>query len=206
MFQRTWDTLKDGFELKGKWHSDFFKNDKPIVLELGCGGGEYTVGLAQMYPDKNYIGVDIKGARMWKGAKQVDEKGLKNVAFVRTHVELIENFFGPDEVSEIWLTFSDPQPQLSRRKKRLSSPEFLNRYDSFLRKENIIHMKTDDPQLFEYTLEVIEEGGHKKEFVSFDVYNEVVPPEVTSFQTHYEKIWLKEGKSIQYLKFRMKKS
>lgn len=206
MFQRTWDGLQDGFELKGKWHSEFFKNDNPIVVELGCGGGEYTVGLAQMYPEKNYIGIDIKGARMWKGAKQVHDLGLKNVAFLRTHVELIENFFAKDEVSEIWLTFSDPQPRHSRRKKRLSSPQFLKRYDSFLREDNIIHMKTDDPPLFQYTLDVIEEDGHEKRFVCYDVYHESVPPEVSGIQTHYEKIWLKEGRRIHYLNFKMKKS
>jgi tRNA (guanine-N7-)-methyltransferase len=206
MFQRDFEALKSGFELKGKWHTEFFKNDNPIVLELGCGKGEYTVGLAQLQPEKNYIGIDIKGARMWRGARQVKELGLKNVAFIRTHIELTESFFGPDEVSEIWLTFSDPQPRKSKFKKRLSSHQFLKRYSSFLCDENTIHMKTDNRPLFDFTLGVIEEGAHEKGFVSFDVYEDGAPPEVTGIKTFYEQMWLKEGRTIHYLNFRMKKS
>jgi len=153
---------------------------------------------------ENFIGVDIKGARMWVGCKQVRELGLKNVAFIRTRIELIENFFGKDEVSEIWLTFSDPQPRKSRQKKRLSSPQFLKRYSRFLQKDNLIHLKTDNPQLFDYTLEVIEAYGHQKGDVSFDVYGQGAPPDVMEIQTFYEQMWIGEGRTIHYLNFRMK--
>ena len=204
MFQRSFEELEDGFHLKGKWHKSYFKNNNPIILELGCGKGEYTVGLAQRNPDKNYIGMDIKGARMWVGCKKVHELGLKNVAFIRTRIELIEHFFGPDEVSEIWLTFSDPQPRKSRSKKRLSSPQFLKRYSHFLRKDNLIHLKTDNPDLFKYTLEVIEGGNHEKGFVSHDVYNGEAPAGVKEIQTFYEEMWREEGRTIHYLNFRMK--
>jgi tRNA (guanine-N7-)-methyltransferase len=206
LFQRSFEELRDGFHLQGKWHSEYFGNNNPIILELGCGKGEYTVGLASRYPDKNFIGVDIKGARMWVGCKKAKELGLKNVAFIRTRIELIEHFFGSDEVSEIWLTFSDPQPRKSRRKKRLSSPQFLQRYSSFLKDDNLIHMKTDNRPLFDYTMKVIEEFGHKKGFVSFDVYNDGAPPEVMEIQTFYEQIWREEGRTIHYLNFRMKKA
>lgn len=205
LFQRSFEELQGGFHLKGKWHSDYFKNQNPIVLELGCGKGEYTLGLAERYPDRNFIGVDIKGSRMWVGCKKVQELGLRNIAFIRTRIELIANFFDKDEVSEIWLTFSDPQPRKSRAKKRLSSPEFLKRYSHFLKDDNLIHLKTDNRPLFDYTLEVIATGGHEKGFVSFDVYGEGAPPEVTGIRTFYEQMWLEEGRTIHYLNFRMKK-
>ena len=204
LFQRNFEDLRGGFHLKGKWHKDFFGNDNPIILELGCGKGEYTVGLAQRHPDQNYIGVDIKGSRMWVGCKQVRDLGLNNVAFIRTRIELIENFFAKDEVSEIWLTFSDPQPRKSRQKKRLSSPQFLKRYSHFLRKDNLIHLKTDNPQLFDYTLEVIKTHAHEKGFVSFDVYGQGAPADVTDIKTFYEQMWIEEGRTIHYLNFRMK--
>ena len=203
LFQRCFEELVDGFHLQGRWHEDYFKNQNPIVLELGCGKGEYTVGLAQRYPEKNFIGVDIKGSRMWVGCKQVEEQGLKNVAFIRTRIELIESFFAKDEVSEIWLTFSDPQPNKAR--KRLSSPQFLKRYSSFLSDDNLIHMKTDDRPLFNFTLRVIEEHKHDKGFVSFDVYGQGAPPEVMEIQTFYEQMWIEEGRTIHYLNFKMKK-
>ncbi|MDT8393843.1 MAG: tRNA (guanosine(46)-N7)-methyltransferase TrmB [Bacteroidales bacterium] len=205
LFQRSFEELRNGFHLKGKWKSDFFNNQNPIILELGCGKGEYTVELARRFPEKNFIGVDIKGARMWVGCKKVHELGLKNVAFIRTRIELIENFFDHDEVSEIWLTFSDPQPRKSRAKKRLSSPQFLKRYSHFLHHDNLIHLKTDNRQLFDYTLEVIAEGGHEKGFVSYDVYHLGAPPEVMEIQTFYEQMWREEGRTIHYLNFRMKK-
>ena len=205
LFQRSFEELEDGFHLKGKWHKEYFKNQNPIILELGCGKGEYTISLAERNPDKNYIGMDIKGARMWVGCKKVQEQGLKNVAFIRTRIELIERFFGPDEVSEIWLTFSDPQPRKSKQKKRLSSPQFLKRYSHFLREDNLIHMKTDNPDLFKYTLDVVSEGGHEKGFVCHDVYNGEAPAEVKEIQTMYEEMWREEGRTIHYLNFRRKR-
>jgi tRNA (guanine-N7-)-methyltransferase len=205
LFQRSFEQLREGFRLKGRWRAEYFGNDNPIILELGCGKGEYTVGLAQRHTDKNYIGVDIKGSRMWVGCKKVQELGIGNVAFIRTRIELIEHFFGQDEVDEIWLTFSDPQPRKSKEKKRLSSPQFLQRYSSFLKKENLIHLKTDNRTLFDYTLEVIASCGHKKGFVSYDIYNDEVPSEVKEIQTFYEEMWREEGRTIHYLNFMLTK-
>jgi tRNA (guanine-N7-)-methyltransferase len=204
LFQRSFEQLHGGFHLKGKW-KEFFGNDKPIILELGCGKGEYTIGLAQSHPDRNYIGMDIKGSRMWVGCKQVRDLGLKNVAFIRARIALIEHFFGKDEVSEIWLTFSDPHLREGHKRKRLSSPQYLRRYSSFLKDENIIHLKTDNPVLFEFTQEVIEEGGHELGFISDDVYEKGAPPEVMEIQTFYEQMWREEGRTIHYLNFKMKK-
>lgn len=206
LFQRSFEQLEDGFHLKGRWHEDYFGNDNPIILELGCGKGEYTIGLARRNPDKNYIGVDIKGSRMWVGCKKAEELELKNVAFIRTRIVLIERFFGSDEVSEIWLTFSDPHLRGAHNRKRLSSPQFLQRYSKFLKEDNLIHLKTDNRPLFDYTLRVIEEGNHDKGVVSFDVYEEGAPPEVMGIQTFYEEMWREEGRTIHYLNFRMKKS
>jgi tRNA (guanine-N7-)-methyltransferase len=203
MFQRSFEELVDGFHLQGRWHEEYFKNQNPIILELGCGKGEYTIGLAQRFPEKNFIGMDIKGARMWVGCKKVQEQGLKNVAFIRTRIELIERFFARDEVSEIWLTFSDPQPNKAR--KRLSSPQFLQRYSSFLKDDNLIHLKTDDRPLFNYTLKVIDEYKHDKGLVSFDVYGKGAPPEVVEIKTFYEQMWIEEGRTIHYLNFKMNK-
>src|ERR1051325_9312258 len=145
----------EGFTLKGKWNKDFFKKDQPIVLELGCGRGEYTIGLARRFPDKNFIGIDIKGARLWRGAKTGMEENLTNVGFLRILIDQIQYFFGENEVSEIWITFPDPQPQLSRERKRLTHPQFVNRYAGFLKPNGIIHLKTDSTSLYEYTLETI---------------------------------------------------
>ena len=206
LFQRSFEQLEDGFHLKGRWHEDYFGNDKPIILELGCGKGEYTIGLARRNPDKNYIGVDIKGSRMWVGCKKAEELELKNVAFIRTRIVLIERFFATDEVSEIWLTFSDPHLRGAHNRKRLSSPQFLQRYSKFLKEDNLIHLKTDNRQLFDYTLKVIEKGDHDKGVVSFDVYEEGAPPEVMGIQTFYEEMWREEGRTIHYLNFRMKKT
>ncbi|MEN8224845.1 MAG: tRNA (guanosine(46)-N7)-methyltransferase TrmB [Bacteroidota bacterium] len=205
MFQRSFEQLSDGFHLTGKWHDEYFNNQNPIIVELGCGKGEYTIGLAQRNPDKNYIGVDIKGSRMWVGCKRVQELGLKNVAFIRARINLIERFFDKNEVSEIWLTFSDPHLRGAHSRKRLSSPQFLRRYSKFLKDDNIIHLKTDDPTLFQFTLDVIEEGGHEIGIVSRDVYGEGAPPEVMEIQTFYEQMWIEEGRTIQYLNFKMNK-
>ena len=154
-FQPTYDEISTGYFLKGKWASDFFKNNNPIVLELGCGKGEYSVGLARRYPDKNFIGLDIKGARMWRGCKTAVDENIQNIAFLRTRIELIEHYFAENEISEIWITFPDPQPRRIKENKRLTSPAFLKRYASILKKDLIIHLKTDAFLLYFYTMEII---------------------------------------------------
>lgn len=189
------------FEHKGTWNSSFFKNDNPIVLELGCGKGEYTIGLAERYPEKNFIGFDIKGARLWKGLTMAREKGLTNVAFVRTKIDHINYFFAEDEISEIWITFPDPQPRLSRSKKRLTSPQFLERYSDILKKDGIIHLKTDSTLLYNFTLEVIDEHHLPLHFHSNDLYATDEELEVKSIRTFYEQIWLAQGLTIKYIRF-----
>lgn len=203
-FQPYYHELMAGFPLKGKWHQDFFKNDYPIVLELGCGKGEYTYGLARKYPDKNFIGIDLKGARMWKGATAANEDGLQNVAFVRTRIEQILHFFGPNEVSEIWLTFSDPQPKYERR--RLSSPRFLNLYREILKPNAIIHIKTDNRELFDYTLEVIEFFNLPLHYSTKDLYQSNYEGDAPQIQTYYEKKYLEEGIPINYAQFSLNES
>ncbi|MCF8297254.1 MAG: tRNA (guanosine(46)-N7)-methyltransferase TrmB [Saprospiraceae bacterium] len=202
-FEPSYEKLKEGFSLKGNWRADFFKNQNPIIIELGCGKGEYTVGLAEKYPDKNYIGIDLKGARMWRGCKDSIEKNMKNVAFVRSKIQNLEYFFAQDEIDEIWLTFPDPQPRSSKENKRLSSPAFINRYKNILKKDAIIHLKTDDVFLFDYTLGVIAEYKHELIFETHDLYKSGINDDVMDFQTHYEKIFLREGKKINYLKFKL---
>lgn len=201
-FQPSYPELINGFQLKGCWHEKFFRNDNPIVLELGCGKGEYSVNLAKKYPGKNFIGIDIKGARMWKGASISNSEKLPNTAFIRTSIELIESVFEPGEVNEIWITFPDPQPNKPRIKKRLTSPQFLERYKKILAQEAVIHLKTDNTTLFEYTLEVISGGNHELLYVTRDLYNSGLEDETTQIQTFYEKMFLKEGISIKYLRFK----
>jgi tRNA (guanine-N7-)-methyltransferase len=195
--------MKEGFSLKGYWHEDFFKNENPISLELGCGKGEYTVGLAERYPAKNFIGIDIKGARMWKGCKIAYENVIRNVAFIRSKIEFITNFFEKGEVSEIWLTF--PDPQLKKERKRLSSPMFLERYRQILNEDHLIHLKTDSVDLFKYTLAMIENEGHELLYSNDDIYNKTAPDEVRSIRTFYEEKFLEKGMTIHYLKFKLKK-
>jgi tRNA (guanine-N7-)-methyltransferase len=190
-----------GFPLKGGWNTKYFHNEHPITLELGCGKGEYTVGLARKYPSRNYIGVDIKGARMWRGAKTALEEQIPNVAFVRTQISFIGVFFGNEEVSGLWITFPDPHPALSEKNKRLTSPRFLNYYRQVLKKDAVIHLKTDDDGLYQYTLEVIEEGGHHLLFNTPNLYKEAAGEEAAEIQTFYENRWLLEGKTIKYLRF-----
>lgn len=196
------DIYKKDHPLKGKWNAEIFKNNNPIVLELGCGKGEYSVGMAQMFPDKNFIGVDIKGSRMWKGATESYEKGIKNIAFLRTRIELIESFFGKDEVSEIWITFPDPQLKKARVKKRLPGPVFLNKYRNFLVDNGIIHLKTDNDVLYEYTLSIAEFNNFTILKNTSDLYSESVD-NTLSIQTYYESQFRTQGISIKYLKFQL---
>ena len=187
------------FEMKGKWHENFFKNNNPIVLELGCGRGEYTVGLGRMFPDKNFIAVDIKGARMWSGATESISEGLANVAFLRTNIEIIERFFAEGEVSEIWLTFSDPQ--MKKATKRLTSTYFMNRYRQFLKPDGIIHVKTDSNFMFTYTRYMIEENKLPVLFITEDLYHSNLVDDILGIKTYYEQQWLDRGLSIKYIKF-----
>ena len=189
------------FEMRGKWREEFFKNDNPIVLELGCGRGEYTVGLGRMYPDKNFIGVDIKGARMWTGATDALNEGMKNVAFLRTNIEIIDRFFAEGEVSEIWLTFSDPQ--MKKATKRLTSTYFMNRYRKFLASDGLIHLKTDSNFMFTYTKYMVEENKFPVEFCTDDLYHSGLADDILSIRTYYEQQWLDRGLNIKYMKFRL---
>jgi tRNA (guanine-N7-)-methyltransferase len=187
--------------IKGKWNETFFKKKQPLVLELGCGRGEYTVNLAQLHPERNYIGVDIKGARLWRGAKTVQEVGMTNVGFLRTQIELITNFFEVGEVNEIWVTFPDPQPQRSREKKRLTSPRFLKLYRQFLTSNGVIHLKTDNRDLYEYSLEVAKNEGAHIECATDNLYSSGVADEILSIQTTYERKFMEQGFSICYLRY-----
>ncbi|NVO20589.1 MAG: tRNA (guanosine(46)-N7)-methyltransferase TrmB [Bacteroidetes bacterium] len=205
-FQPTWEELRDGFSLKGSWHKSFFKNDNPIIVELGCGKGEYTVDLGRRYPGKNYIGIDKKGARMWRGAKTSKEIVLPNVAFVRMRAESIAEVFAAAEIDEIWITFPEPQPNSPRTKKRFTSPQFIERYRKILKENGIIHLKTDNDLFYTYTLEVIKESNHKLLYSTDDLYNSPDDPEIKDVlpvQTHYEKIWLDKGLKIKYLRFQL---
>ncbi|MCF6170873.1 MAG: tRNA (guanosine(46)-N7)-methyltransferase TrmB [Bacteroidales bacterium] len=203
LFQLQYEGLIKGFDLKGNWSGGFFKNENELVIELGCGKGEYTTGLAQRYPDKNFIGLDIQGARLWRGLKTAAEGKLKNVAFIRVRINLSPFCFGKNEVSEIWITFPDPRARKSDAKKRLTSPEFLERYKTFLKPGGIIHVKTDNIIFFENTLDVIGEGGHELLYATYDVYAEGFDNELTQIETFYEKKWRANGTKIKYLKFRL---
>ena len=203
LFQYRYEEVVNGFFLKGKWNREFFKNDHPLILELGCGKGEYTVGMAQRYPEKNFIGVDIKGARLWRGLKTAQEENLKNVAFVRTRIELSEYYFGQQEVDELWITFPDPQIKASRERKRLTSPRFLKRYACFLKPGAVIHLKTDALLLYDYTREIIAQGGHTLLDASEDIYGSGMNNEMTQIQTFYEKKWLEYGTKIRTLAFKL---
>lgn len=198
---------KAPFEMRGQWHEKFFNNDNPIVLELGCGRGEYTVWLARLFPDKNFIGVDIKGARMWTGATESLNEGMKNVAFLRTHIEFIDRFFAPGEVAEIWLTFSDPQ--MKKVTKRLTSTFFLERYRRFLVNDGLVHLKTDSNFLFTYTNYVVDENKLPVLFRTDDLYHTLSVEKdeevqrILGIQTYYEQQWIARGLNIKYLKFQL---
>ncbi len=195
--------IKDDFFLKGLWNEKVFENDNPIVLELGCGKGEYSVGLAQRYPDKNFIGIDIKGARIWKGAKTAIELGLKNVFFLRTKVDFIDKFFAENEVSEIWIPHPDPQPKKPR--KRLTSPQFLTLYQKIIVDNAKIHLKTDNYNLHIYTRDVLSANNIQPIEFYEDIYAAKLNNEVTEIKTFYEKMFLSEGTKITYVSFRLDK-
>ena len=220
VFEYPFSVVEDvPFEMRGRWRESFFKNDNPIVLELGCGRGEYAVGLARRYPNCNFIGVDIKGARMWSGATESLREGLTNVAFLRTNIEIIDRFFAPDEVQEIWLTFSDPQ--MKKATKRLTSTYFLQRYRRFLNDGGLVHLKTDSNFLFTYTKYVIEVNHLPMEECTEDLYGslptaqlaETLEPSTNeeqesgafdlSIKTYYEQQWISRGLTIKYLRFRL---
>ena len=193
------------------WHKEFFHNDNPIILELGCGRGEYTVGLAARYPDKNYIGIDIKGARMWAGAKQAELAGMRNVAFLRTNIEMLTHFFAPNEVAEIWITF--PDPQMKKATKRLTSTYFMQRYAELLQENGVIHLKTDSPFLYTYTQAMVKENKYPLLVDTADLYDKSRESEVENresdieearaLQTHYEHQWLDRGLTIKYLRWQL---
>ena len=216
VFQYPYSVVSDvPFAMRGHWREQYFKNQNPIVLELGCGKGEYAVGLARKYPELNFIGVDIKGARMWTGATQATQEGLKNVAFLRTNIEIIDRFFSQDEVQEIWLTFSDPQ--MKNPRKRLTSTYFMERYRHFLVDGGCIHLKTDSNFLFTYTKYMVERNALPVEAMTEDLYSSVAPTDAVSssisigknevlqqaasIQTYYESMWLARGLNIRYMKF-----
>jgi tRNA (guanine-N7-)-methyltransferase len=203
VFQVTSHTLREGagFEMKGKWNELFFKNNHPIVLELGCGKGEYTVGLSQLYPEKNFVGVDIKGARLWTGAKESFEKGMKNVAFLRTNIEMIHHFFAENEVSEIWLTF--PDPQMKKVTKRLTATNFMKSYQQFVKPNGLIHLKTDSNFMFSYTCEMVKANNYPVVFSNNDLYASALQDPILSIKTYYEQQWLDRGLTIKYIQFNL---
>lgn len=206
VYQPTRDeVVNNTFALKGNWNKEVFKNNNPIVLELGCGKGEYSVELARRFPNTNFIGVDIKGSRFWRGAKTAIEENLPNVAFLRTQIELIENCFALNEVDEIWITFPDPQIKYKRTKHRLTNEEFLARYKNILKPEGIINLKTDSEFMHGYTLGLLHGAGHNVLYANHNVYkNEGSPEVVTAIQTFYESQYLEQNKPITYIKFSLK--
>jgi tRNA (guanine-N7-)-methyltransferase len=200
VFQYPFAVLQEkGFEMKGKWNESFFGSNQPIVIELGCGKGEYTVGLAKIFPGKNFIGIDIKGARIWSGATQALQENLKNVTFIRTHIELIDHFFAPGEVSEIWLTF--PDPQMSKVNKRMTSTRFMKLYSRVLRENGEIHLKTDSNFMFTYTCEMIKANHFPVLIQTNNLYESRLANEILSIRTFYEQQWLNRGIPVKYVRF-----
>ena len=205
VYQPTREELVDAtYSLKGKWKSDVFKNDNPLVLELGCGKGEYTIGLSKRYPDKNFIGIDIKGARFWRGAKTAIEEDIPNAAFIRTQIELIDHVFEENEVDEIWITFPDPQIKYQRTKHRMTNLKFLERYEKVLKPDGLMHLKTDSEFMHGYTLGLLHGAGHEVLYANHNVYKlEGSPKEVTEIQTFYESQYLEKDKAITYIRFKI---
>lgn len=206
VFQPTREELiNQKFLLKGNWNTEYFKNDNPLILELGCGKGEYSVALAQKYPNKNFIGIDIKGARFWRGAKTAVEEGLDNVAFLRTQIELIDYAFAENEVDEIWITFPDPQIKYKRTKHRMTNSTFLKRYKSILKPDGVVNLKTDSEFMHGYTLGLLHGEGHEVLYANHNVYKQEGSPEdVTNVQTYYESQYLEQDKAITYIRFKIK--
>lgn len=193
------EVFRTDYLLKGKWNAEVFRNNHPIVLEIGCGKGEYTVELAKLYPEKNFIGLDIKGARMWKGAKMAVEEGLSNVAFLRMYAELLDSAFAPEEIDEIWITF--PDPQMTKARKRLTGTRFLRLYRKILKPDALIHLKTDSPFLYAYTAEVLKTNRMRAEVQTEDLYGCGYEDKILGIKTFYEKQWLSRGKKIKYIRF-----
>jgi len=204
LFQSRYTELRNGFPLKGNWNKTFFCNTNPIVLELGCGKGEYAVGLAKTYPGKNFIGMDVKGARLWRGCRTVKDQNLPNVAFIRSMIDHIEYYFAPCEISEIWITFPDPQP--GKEKKRLTSSRFLTKYQRILKPGGVIHLKTDDKDFYNFTLLALSENGCNLGLCTDDLYNSGSVEDAVKFQTYYEDLWLEINKKICYLRFSFRKN
>ncbi|MBN4047294.1 tRNA (guanosine(46)-N7)-methyltransferase TrmB [bacterium AH-315-P13] len=206
VFQPTREELVDkNYVLKGNWNTSFFKNNNPLILELGCGKGEYSVALAQKYPNKNFIGIDIKGARFWRGAKTAIDENIPNIAFIRTQIELIDCVFAKNEVDEIWITFPDPQIKYKRTKHRMTNSTFLQKYRKVLKKEGVVNLKTDSEFMHGYTLGLLHGEGHEVIYSNHDVYKqEGSPEEVTGIQTFYESQYLQQNKPITYIRFKIK--
>lgn len=202
VFQYPFRTIQnEPFPLKGKWGQEYFGNSNPIVLELGCGKGEYAVGMGKKFPNKNYIGIDIKGARLWTGAKQVETQGITNVAFLRTSIELLEHFFAPGEVSEIWITF--PDPQMANCNKRLTGTRFLGHYRKVIVPNGLVHLKTDSPFLYTYTHELVRLNALPTVIDTDNLYHSGLVDDILEIKTHYEQQWLERGLTIKYLQFHL---
>ncbi len=196
------EVLNNTLYLKGNWNQDFFKNENPIILELGCGKGEYSVNLAKMFPHKNFLGIDIKGARFWRGAKTALEEKITNVGFLRTQIELVDLIFDENEIDEIWITFPDPQIKYTRTKHRMTNPDFLNKYKKIIKPNGVVHLKTDSEYMHGYTLGLLQGLGLNIEYAHHDVYGTTnAPKEVTEIQTYYESQYLAINKKITYLRF-----
>ncbi|MES2681357.1 MAG: tRNA (guanosine(46)-N7)-methyltransferase TrmB [Bacteroidota bacterium] len=204
-FTLFFENISKGFALKGKWRTEYFMNEQPLILELGCGKGEYTIGLATKHPEKNYVGVDIKGNRIWVGAKQAIEDDLQNVGFLRTRIDFIDHCFSENEVDEIWITFPDPQPQKPRAKQRLTNKIFLDRYRKFLKPGGLVHLKTDSTGFYEYTLEVIAENKLPLLWHTNNLYNNCPADrqELVTIKTYYEKLFTEKGEDIKYICFKL---